>query len=165
MLSRRLCAAAICLFGLAPQAEATESSGLVRRASCTVVRFYVAKYTASAAEVGRLASGGLYGCPVLRGNIHGVGGGDVGEKPRGHGGGDRCRSALPKGHAGSKDPNRSVDVVGNHQVASSGGNEAHQRLSGVLKGEDLSSFSNCCSASCRKSSSRPSGFPACSQSW
>ena len=51
MLSRRLCAAAICLFGLAPQAEATESSGLVRRASCTVVRFYVAKYTASAAEM------------------------------------------------------------------------------------------------------------------
>ncbi|HKG99876.1 MAG TPA: hypothetical protein VKB08_04010 [Bradyrhizobium sp.] len=52
MLSRWVCAAAICfLFGLAPQAEASENSGLVRRASCSVVRFYVGKYTASAAEM------------------------------------------------------------------------------------------------------------------
>jgi hypothetical protein len=36
-----MCVAAICL-GLAPNAEAGERSGLVHRASCTVVRFYVA---------------------------------------------------------------------------------------------------------------------------
>jgi hypothetical protein len=47
--SRSICVAAIC-FGLAPKAEAGEHSGLVHRASCTVVRYYVAKYTASAAE-------------------------------------------------------------------------------------------------------------------
>jgi hypothetical protein len=47
--SRWICVAAICL-GLAPKAEAGEHSGLVHRASCTVVRYYVAKYTASAAE-------------------------------------------------------------------------------------------------------------------
>ena len=44
------CIAAVCL-ALAPQAEAAERSGLVRRASCAVVRFYVAKYSASAAEM------------------------------------------------------------------------------------------------------------------
>jgi hypothetical protein len=43
MLSRWGCAAAIC-FGLASHAEAAEPSGVV-------VRFYVAKYTASAAEM------------------------------------------------------------------------------------------------------------------
>jgi hypothetical protein len=47
--SRWICVAAICL-GLAPKAEAGEHSGLVHRASCTVVRYYVAQYTASAAE-------------------------------------------------------------------------------------------------------------------
>jgi hypothetical protein len=41
-----ICAAAICL-SITPQANA---SGIVHRASCTVVRFYVAKYSASAAE-------------------------------------------------------------------------------------------------------------------
>jgi hypothetical protein len=41
--------AAMCL-GLASQAEAAERSGLLHRASCTVVRYYVAKYTAPAAE-------------------------------------------------------------------------------------------------------------------
>jgi hypothetical protein len=50
MWKRWLCAAAICL-GLAPQAQAAERSGLLHRASCTVVRFYVAKYSASAAEM------------------------------------------------------------------------------------------------------------------
>jgi hypothetical protein len=35
----------------APQALAAEQSGLVRRASCTLVRFYVAKYSAEAAEM------------------------------------------------------------------------------------------------------------------
>jgi len=43
------CVAAMCL-GLASQAEAAERSGLIHRASCTVVRYYVAKYTAPAAE-------------------------------------------------------------------------------------------------------------------
>lgn len=47
--SRWICVAAICL-GLAPNAEAGEHSGLVHRISCTVVRYYVVKYTASAAE-------------------------------------------------------------------------------------------------------------------
>lgn len=47
--SRWICVAAICL-GLAPKAEAGEHSGLVHRASGTVVRYYVVKYTASAAE-------------------------------------------------------------------------------------------------------------------
>ena len=38
------------LMALAPDALAGEQTGLVRRASCTVVRFYVAKYSAAAAE-------------------------------------------------------------------------------------------------------------------
>jgi hypothetical protein len=38
------------LIALAPDALAGERHGLVRRASCTVVRFYVAKYSAAAAE-------------------------------------------------------------------------------------------------------------------
>jgi len=41
---------AIC-FGLAPRVEAAEHSGLLRGASCSVVRFYVAKFSASAAEM------------------------------------------------------------------------------------------------------------------
>jgi hypothetical protein len=49
MWSRLLCVAAIS-FGLVPKTAAGEQSGLVHRASCTVVRFYVAKYSASAAE-------------------------------------------------------------------------------------------------------------------
>jgi hypothetical protein len=50
MLLRWGCVAVIC-FGLAPGAEAAEHSGLIRRASCAVVRFYVAKYSAYAAEM------------------------------------------------------------------------------------------------------------------
>jgi hypothetical protein len=53
MWTRWTCAAAMCLvtcFGLAPPAEAGGRSGLVHRASCTVVRFYVAKYSVYAAE-------------------------------------------------------------------------------------------------------------------
>ena len=38
------------LIALAPDALAGEQPGLFRRASCTVVRFYVAKYSAAAAE-------------------------------------------------------------------------------------------------------------------
>jgi hypothetical protein len=49
MWSRWMCVAAICS-GLTPQVEAAERSGLLHRVSCTVVRHYVAKYTASAAE-------------------------------------------------------------------------------------------------------------------
>jgi hypothetical protein len=49
MLARWGCVAAIC-FGLAPQAEAAEHSGLIHRASCSVVRFYVAKFSVSLAE-------------------------------------------------------------------------------------------------------------------
>jgi hypothetical protein len=49
MLSRWGCVAAVC-FGLTPHAEAAERPGLVHRASCAVVRFYVAKFSASFAE-------------------------------------------------------------------------------------------------------------------
>ncbi len=42
-------AATMCL-ALTSQAKAAERSGLIHRASCTVVRYYVAKYTAPAAE-------------------------------------------------------------------------------------------------------------------
>jgi hypothetical protein len=45
MWTRWICAAAICL-GIVPQAEA----GGLRRMSCAVVRLYVAKYSAPAAE-------------------------------------------------------------------------------------------------------------------
>jgi hypothetical protein len=50
MLLRMGCVVAVCL-GLAPSAEAAGHSGLVHRASCAVVRFYVAKFSASAAEM------------------------------------------------------------------------------------------------------------------
>ena len=49
MWSRLLCIAAIS-FGLIPQTVAGEQTGPIHRASCTVVRFYVAQYSASAAE-------------------------------------------------------------------------------------------------------------------
>lgn len=39
------------VFGLSPDAFAGEPSGVFHRASCTVVRYYVAKYSASAAEL------------------------------------------------------------------------------------------------------------------
>ncbi len=45
MLSRWGCVAAIWL-GLVLPAQAAERSGLVQRASCAVIRFYVAKYSA-----------------------------------------------------------------------------------------------------------------------
>jgi hypothetical protein len=48
--SRWGCVAAI-WFGLVQSAQAAERSGLAHRASCAVVRFYVAKYSASAAEI------------------------------------------------------------------------------------------------------------------
>jgi hypothetical protein len=46
---RWFCILAVC-FELAPEAIAGEQPGVFQRASCTVVRFYVAKYSASAAE-------------------------------------------------------------------------------------------------------------------
>ena len=49
MLSRWGCVVVIC-FWLAPRVEASEHSGLIHRASCSVVRFYVAKFSAAAAE-------------------------------------------------------------------------------------------------------------------
>jgi hypothetical protein len=49
MLSRWGCVVVVC-FGLAPRVEAAEHSGLIHRASCSVVRFYVAKFSAAAAE-------------------------------------------------------------------------------------------------------------------
>src|SRR5438874_13261279 len=49
MKIRSLCLLAVC-FSLPSEADAGEQSGLFHRASCTVVRYYVAKYTAPAAE-------------------------------------------------------------------------------------------------------------------
>ena len=46
---RLFCALAVCLAFL-PEAFAGEQPGAVRRASCSVVRFYVAKYSEAAAE-------------------------------------------------------------------------------------------------------------------
>jgi hypothetical protein len=42
--------ASIVFLALAQTAEAGEKSGLLHRMSCTVVRYYVAKYSESAAE-------------------------------------------------------------------------------------------------------------------
>ena len=49
MSLRVVCVLAMCL-GPAPVAVAGERPGLAQRASCTVVRYYVARYTASTAE-------------------------------------------------------------------------------------------------------------------
>jgi hypothetical protein len=49
MKQRLMAVLAICL-GLTSGASAGEQSGILRRASCTLVRFYVAKYSATAAE-------------------------------------------------------------------------------------------------------------------
>jgi hypothetical protein len=49
MWLRLMCVAAIS-FGLVPQTMAGEQTGQIHRASCAVVRFYVAQYSASAAE-------------------------------------------------------------------------------------------------------------------
>jgi hypothetical protein len=68
MWSRLICVAAIS-FGLVPQTEAGEQSGLVHRASCTVVRYYVAKYTASAVETW---ARGATGPPRLRSKLPGI---------------------------------------------------------------------------------------------
>ena len=51
MGQRWVCAATIC-FGLSSQVVAQErpTAGLFARASCTVVRYYVARYTVAVAE-------------------------------------------------------------------------------------------------------------------
>jgi hypothetical protein len=49
MNPRLIAVLAICL-GASSAASAGEPSGLLHRASCSVVRFYVAKYSAAAAE-------------------------------------------------------------------------------------------------------------------
>jgi hypothetical protein len=46
---RLFCALAVCL-AFVPEAVAGEQPGTFRRASCSVVRFYVAKYSEAAAE-------------------------------------------------------------------------------------------------------------------
>jgi hypothetical protein len=46
---RWVCVLVVCL-GVSPCAFAGEQSGVLRRVSCSVVRFYVAKYSAPAAE-------------------------------------------------------------------------------------------------------------------
>ncbi len=46
---RWICVVVVCL-GVSPSAFAGEQSGVLRRVSCSVVRFYVAKYSAPAAE-------------------------------------------------------------------------------------------------------------------
>jgi hypothetical protein len=46
---RCFCVLAI-LVGLTPSAFATEQPGVARRASCSVVRYYVARYSVAAAE-------------------------------------------------------------------------------------------------------------------
>lgn len=53
---RMVAVLAICL-GLPSAASAAEPSGLLHRASCTLVRFYVAKYSAAAAEQWARANG------------------------------------------------------------------------------------------------------------
>ena len=49
MMVRALCALALCLLQI-DCVRAEERPGLVHRASCTIVRYYVAKSTAPAAE-------------------------------------------------------------------------------------------------------------------
>jgi hypothetical protein len=49
MWTRWVCVALFCL-GVTQKADAAERSSLVHRASCAVVRLYVAKFSASVAE-------------------------------------------------------------------------------------------------------------------
>jgi hypothetical protein len=53
MLKRAVSAAALglCLSSFSSSAFAGDQPGVVRRVSCNVVRYYVAKYSASAAEM------------------------------------------------------------------------------------------------------------------
>lgn len=49
-MNLRLMAISAIFLGLSSAASAGEQSGILHRASCSVVRFYVAKYSAAAAE-------------------------------------------------------------------------------------------------------------------
>jgi hypothetical protein len=49
MVVRALCALALCLLQIGG-VRAEERAGLMHRVSCTIVRYYVAKYSAPAAE-------------------------------------------------------------------------------------------------------------------
>ena len=53
----RVLFASAMLLAVAPNAEAGEPNGPLRRVSCTVVRYYVAKYSAEAAESWARAKG------------------------------------------------------------------------------------------------------------
>jgi hypothetical protein len=46
----RVASILVVVSGLSPQVKAREHSGVLHRMSCTVVRYYVARYAASAAE-------------------------------------------------------------------------------------------------------------------
>ncbi|MGB9117427.1 hypothetical protein [Bradyrhizobium sp.] len=82
MWTRWICVAAI-VSGWSPQAEAGEPSGIVHRASCSVVRYYVAKYSAAAAETWARSHGAteaeieaarhcIQGSPVQSASVFGV---------------------------------------------------------------------------------------------
>ena len=49
------------VFGFSSEAFAGESGGIFHRASCSVVRYYVAKYSASAAEAWARSKGATEG--------------------------------------------------------------------------------------------------------
>jgi hypothetical protein len=49
-MSKHLIVVVALLLGLAPQADARSRSSLLHRMSCTMVRYYVALYSAAAAE-------------------------------------------------------------------------------------------------------------------
>ena len=49
-MGARLICILVVLLGLSPNAMAAERSGLLHRLSCTAVRYYVALYSATAAE-------------------------------------------------------------------------------------------------------------------
>ncbi len=49
-MGARLICLVVVLLGLSPKAMAAERSGLMHRLSCTAVRYYVALYSATAAE-------------------------------------------------------------------------------------------------------------------
>ena len=85
----RCCVVLALCFGLSPQAFAGERTGVFHRASCTVVRYYVAKYSAEAAEAWARSKG------ATEAEIE-------------------CGPALPQGHANSDGAERFFfAVIGN----------------------------------------------------
>ena len=82
MWTKWICVAAI-VSGWSPLAEAGEQSGLLHRASCSVVRYYVAKYSAAGAETWARSHGAteaeieaarhcIQGSPVQSASVFGV---------------------------------------------------------------------------------------------